>query len=213
MPPLKTLDLARRILAFEDIAGKASKSREPAAVLVYQKLRAQLCALTGVAGYQAILSRALTLAKAEAPSLKAAQVKEDGYVEGLSDTDPQIDKHAREGEAILLAQLLGLLLIFIGESLTLRLVREVAPHLTVITKPSTSSPFETILQEADQLQNLSERLESLADQHPVVGDALMSVAANISNTATFLEVLVHIRDESSDSREKVLKQQAKFHVM
>ena len=114
---------------------------------------------------------------------------------------------------VLLAQLLGLVLIFIGEALTLRLVRDVAPHLTVSTKSGTSSPFEIILQEAGQLKNLSERLESLAARHPAVEDALMSVSANINNTATLLEVLVHIRAESSSPQEKVPKQQAGLYIM
>jgi hypothetical protein len=42
---------------------------------------------------------------------------------------PQIDKgQARDGGAILIAQLIGLLLTFIGEGLTLRLVQDVWPE-------------------------------------------------------------------------------------
>ena len=69
MPSPETLDLARRILAYETVEGKRSESTEFAAVLVNEKLRPRLFALAGVAGYQALLSRALTLARAEAPSL------------------------------------------------------------------------------------------------------------------------------------------------
>lgn len=214
MPPPETLDLARRILAFEAIEGKRSEPLQSAAVLVYAKLRQHLCALAGVAGYQALLSRALTMARTEAPSLSAVQVTADGYLQGLNELAPQIDEdQAQEGEVILLAQLLGLFLSFIGEALTLRLVQDVAPYLTVTTKSGRSAPFETILQEANQLKNASERLKSLAEQHPVVEDALMSISGSIINTATLLEVLVHIRDESDNLRKTLPKEQTGLYVM
>lgn len=207
------MDLARRILAFDELGDKPSNSKESAVVFVYQKLRMQLCALTGVAGYRALLSRALALAQAEAPGLIVLEVNADGYMEGPRELDPKTDKDALEGEAILLAQFLGLLLTFVGEAVTLRLLRDVAPNLTVTTKPGTSSPFETILQEAERLQNLSERLELLGDQHPDVGDALLSISASISNTATLLEVLVHIKDESGGPQQKVPTPKADFYIM
>jgi hypothetical protein len=82
-----------------------------------------------VAGFRSLLSRALTLARAEAPSLSAVQVAADGSLKGLDELEPQIDKEqARDGGAILIAQLIGLLLTFIGEGLTLRLVRDVWPE-------------------------------------------------------------------------------------
>ena len=214
MPPLETLDLARRILDYETVEGKPSQPTESVAILVNEKLRLHLSALAGVAGYQGLLSRALTLAKGEAPSLSAVQVTADGYLQGLGDREPQIDEdHVQEGGVILLAQLLGLCLSFIGEALTFRLVQDVAPHLTVTTKSSISTPFETILQEVDQLKNVSERLKSLADQHQVVEDALMSISGNISNTATLLEVLVHIRGGSGTPLRNVPKQDAGPYVM
>jgi len=51
-------------------------------------------------------------------------------------------------------------------------------------------PFEAILNEVDQLHNVSTRLEGLADQHPSVSEALMMIAGNARNTATILSVLV-----------------------
>jgi len=47
-----------------------------------------------------------------------------------------------------------------------------------------------ILQEARQLHNVSDRLDSLADEHPLVSEALMTISGSIRNTATLLEVLV-----------------------
>jgi hypothetical protein len=37
-------------------------------------------------------------------------------------------------------------------------------------------PFEAILNEVDQLHNVSTHLEGLADQHPPVSEALMMIA-------------------------------------
>jgi hypothetical protein len=83
----------------------------------------------GVAGFRSLLSRALTLAKVEAPSLSAVQVAADGSLKGLDELASQTGKEqAKDGGAILIAQLLGLLHTFIGEGLTLHLVQEVWPE-------------------------------------------------------------------------------------
>jgi hypothetical protein len=56
-------------------------------------------------------------------------VAADGSLQGLDELGPQIDKEqAREGGAILIAQLIELLLTFIGEGLTLRMVQDVWPE-------------------------------------------------------------------------------------
>jgi len=47
-----------------------------------------------------------------------------------------------------------------------------------------------VLQEAQKLHNVSDRLESLADLHPVVSEALLSISGNIRHIAAILEVLV-----------------------
>jgi len=121
--------LAQRLLTFEAVAGENSEPAESAAFRVCAKLRRPLITLAGVAGFRSLLSRALTLARAEAPSLSAVQVAADGSLKGLNELEVQIDKEpARDEGAILIAQLLGLLLTFIGEGLTLRLVQDVWPE-------------------------------------------------------------------------------------
>jgi hypothetical protein len=47
-----------------------------------------------------------------------------------------------------------------------------------------------ILHEVQQLYNVSDRLDSLAEQHPLVSEALITIAGSVRNTATLLEVLV-----------------------
>jgi len=123
--------LAQRLLAYEAVAGENSEPAESAAFRVCTKLRRPLITLAGVAGFRSLLSRALTLARAEAPSLSAVQVAADGSLKGLDELEPQIDidkEQARDRGTILIAQLIGLLLTFIGEGLTLRLVQDVWPE-------------------------------------------------------------------------------------
>ena len=50
-----------------------------------------------------------------------------------------------------------------------------------------------ILHEVQQLYNVSDRLDTLAEQHPVVSEALITISGNVRNTATLLEMLVAIR--------------------
>jgi hypothetical protein len=47
-----------------------------------------------------------------------------------------------------------------------------------------------ILREVTQLYNVSDRLDSLAEQHPLVSEALIPISGSVRNTATLLEVLV-----------------------
>jgi hypothetical protein len=130
--PSKTRDLAHRLLTYESIAGKASEPIESATLRVYEKLRQSLGAFAGVAAFESIAFRALTQAKSEAPDLWAVQVAADGSLQGLGEFEPQIDSNkVRTGEypagIILIARLLGLLLIFLGEALTLSLLRNAWP--------------------------------------------------------------------------------------
>ncbi|HEY5213628.1 MAG TPA: hypothetical protein VIJ38_11475 [Acidobacteriaceae bacterium] len=124
-------DLAQRLLDYEAFAGKTSEPAESATLRVYEKLRQELGDFAGIAGFQSLASRALALAKTEAPSLRAAQVAADGSLQGLGEIEHQFDIDkiragefpAGEGGIILIARLLGLLHLLLGETLTLRLLR------------------------------------------------------------------------------------------
>ena len=48
----------------------------------------------------------------------------------------------------------------------------------------------SILQEVQQLYNVSDRLDLLAGQHPLISEALSTISGSVRNTATLLEVLV-----------------------
>ena len=50
-----------------------------------------------------------------------------------------------------------------------------------------------ILHEIWQLYNVSDSLDLLAEQHPLVSDALIGISESVRNTATLLEVVVAIK--------------------
>ena len=50
-----------------------------------------------------------------------------------------------------------------------------------------------ILHEVQQLYNVSDRLDTLAEKHPLVSEALAGISGSVRNTATLLEVLVVTR--------------------
>jgi hypothetical protein len=195
MLPPPTRDLAQRLIAHQGAAGNTSQPMEFAAFRVCETLRRPVCALAGVPGFRALLSRSLALARAEAPCLSAVQFAADGSLQGLDDLGRQMDKdQVREGGGVLIAQLLGLPLHFIGEAATSRLViSEVLPPFKSIPNNGVRNGFEVILNAVDQLNGVTARLEGVADQNPPFTEALLTVAENIRNTANVLAVLVAVR--------------------
>jgi hypothetical protein len=126
----KTRDLARHLLAYEANAGMSSEAMESATLRVYEKLRGNLRVLVGVAGFHALASRALTLARSQVPGLGAVQVAADGKLQGMSEIESAMkadEKWIEEEGVILISSLLGLLLMFLGEALTMNLVLNVWP--------------------------------------------------------------------------------------
>jgi hypothetical protein len=54
-------------------------------------------------------------------------------------------------------------------------------------------PSNAILREVQQLYNVSDRLDLLAEEHPIVSEALVTISGSVRNTATLLEVIVATR--------------------
>lgn len=122
-------DFARHLIAHEASGRKKSDLPESVAFHVCENLQPHLATLMGNAGYRALLVRALMLATDGVPWLRAVQVNANGSLKGLDDLRAQLaPEEFAEGQVALLAQLLGMLVAFIGEDLTLRLVRDVWPQ-------------------------------------------------------------------------------------
>jgi hypothetical protein len=195
MLPTQTRDLAERLLEYEEGVGESSGPTKSGPVRVCERLRPPLVKLAGVDGFRSLLSRALSLAKKEAPSLTSVQVSEDGFLDGFNAYRPEVSAdQSREEGIILITQLLGLLVRVVGEAVTLQLVRsEFVPDPRPISRSGIPVGFDAILTEVDDLQAVSARLEGLAEQYPPLTETLMTLSGNILNTATVLAVVAAIK--------------------
>jgi len=205
---------ARHLLAYQVAPVAVSAQAETATFLVYEKLHQQLRTPIGTSGFQALASRALALARLEAPSLKAVQVTAEGCLRGLGELEEQgnLDQCGEAG-VIFIAHLLGLFLTFLGTATTTRLVQDIFPHLEAPRESGTTTPFDGILQEVNNLRSVSDTLESLATEHPAVEDGLMIISGNIRNIATILDVFAVVRNSSDAVREAELHQPSTKYLM
>ena len=213
----KTRDLALRLVACEADATTISLQTEPATVRVYERLRRQLGAPIGVDGFRALASRALALAKAESPRLRAVQIEANGGLRGLGEIESQTDANV-DGEAgvILIAQLLGLFLTFLGEATTLCLIEDLRLQVddttesatttadtrdSEVDRPVISAAFGDLLLKIDRLRSVSEDIENLASNHPGMEQGLYSAAGSIRTIATVLDVFTLIRSNAGGPQE------------
>ena len=126
----QTRQLAALLIAAETRGGKSSEVQTPAAFYVCEKLRPYLATLMGNTGFYALLSRALTVANAEDVRLQTLHVNMDGSLGGFGGPHVSVDqKDMAEAGVVLVSHLLGLLVAFIGENLTVGMVRELWPKL------------------------------------------------------------------------------------
>jgi len=84
----------------------------------------------GLAGYQALILRALMLARDEVPWLREVVIDADDDLENFAELGAKHESaEVTRGNEVLLAHLIALLDAFIGEALTLRLLRDLWPNL------------------------------------------------------------------------------------
>ncbi len=134
LPPNSNLrSLAAKLIARESTSiadaheNPPPLENSPITFRVTDRLRVPLSRLAGIAGYRVLLSRALNVAKSQDPSLAALRVDQVGSLEGVNG----FASHSEEAGIILISQLLGLLVTFIGETLTLTLIVEAWPDFTI----------------------------------------------------------------------------------
>jgi hypothetical protein len=133
-------DLARWLLEREISVDAGAPGVAVAAERIWQKLSRPLSRLASEGGGQAILSRALHIARRDFPFLEGvrAGIPPESSFEGLGERIHTIEAdEARQGLLAVLKILLDLLAGFIGDDLTLRLLLEVWSDLPV-REPSRS---------------------------------------------------------------------------
>ena len=106
-------------------SGEGAQGHE--AVRVIEKLRVSLTRFAGPEGFASLLRRALALARVDTPALGAVTFNPDGSLDGLAGLASDAGNGGPEAVVGIVAHLLGLLVTFIGEPLTLRIVRESWP--------------------------------------------------------------------------------------
>ena len=123
-------DLARRLLAASQTAADPHVHE---AVVVIEKLRITLTKFAGAEGFASLLRRALLLAAADVPALQNVQIGADGRLEGFEQivADKGTGAAGDEAAVAITAHLLDLLATFIGEPLTLTLVRAAWPDISL----------------------------------------------------------------------------------
>jgi hypothetical protein len=143
MPILSTgiTHLARQVLTLESAHSDAATSEIERGAQACEKLRTSLTKLAGSAGFSMLLARAVALAMKKDPSLSPLHVGVDGSLTGVDEVRRGLNgSHVEHhGGAIVLTELLGLLVSFIGESLTLTLVREAWPDASMDPTATDSS--------------------------------------------------------------------------
>lgn len=127
---LEMREFAGRLIAHERKANRSPPSALPPAFDVCEKLRPHLEMLMGRAGVRAVLGRALALVARERPHFGAVQLQADGSLAAANGRKGDADLRT-EGGVLLVAELLGLLVAFIGEGLTLRMLREAWPKISL----------------------------------------------------------------------------------
>jgi hypothetical protein len=124
--------LARRVLAFQAGSDKCAGSDAGAGTpfRVIEQMRVPLGRLVGFGGFRSLLCRALALAAADNATLQALRIKGDGQLEGIGDLEAKLDgDELARAELLLLTELLGLLVTFIGAALTMQLLHEIWPEV------------------------------------------------------------------------------------
>jgi hypothetical protein len=126
-------DLAGRLLTAEAADVPVSQPHVHEAVRVCGKLQISLVRFAGPDAFNSLMRRALALARKDLPAVSIITVNADGSLEGLETlaSDPRNsgnlpgEKDVRGEAAIaIITHLLGLLSTFVGESITLSLVRD-----------------------------------------------------------------------------------------
>jgi len=120
-PRLKLL--AGHLLRTESMGLRPARAGGSAAGRVCARLQVVLTPLIGAAGFEALLVRALMLAKTDTPEWQDVVV-----AEGVLQRVPVPSRAPfGRGDVVLVAQVVGLMITFVGEQLTIQLVHGVWP--------------------------------------------------------------------------------------
>jgi hypothetical protein len=132
--PPKLKGFARRLLTHDAGLGAPGRAHPVETFQLFEKLRAPLVQLSGAGGFRSLLSRSLALASGDVPWLRALHIRADGSLEGLKEVEGKLSaEEIALGEVALAVRFIGLLVIFIGPTLTLQLLQDIWPKMDELT--------------------------------------------------------------------------------
>jgi hypothetical protein len=137
-PPERLSEFARRLLRHE--AERAGGADDVVASFqrVFSALHDRLAPLISSSGYQTLFARALKLAARDFPFVAGVSIHGDGSLSGLQAAYTRNPSEVADAFTAVLAHFIWLLVIFIGENLGLRKVREVWPEVPLDGADSSS---------------------------------------------------------------------------
>ena len=125
-------NFAKYLIVHEGATDDSPLTENQATLGVVEKLRPQLEELMGNTGFRALVMHSMARAKDEIPWLGEPQMNPGGSFQAFEQTTVLTDQgQSSEGGAVMLAWFLGLLGSFIGELLTIQLVIEIWPNLSL----------------------------------------------------------------------------------
>lgn len=128
----KLRKFAEQLISVAAMETESSALKPPAHFTVIEKLRPYLMQVVGDFGFSAVLSHALAIAKENFSWLHTVQVKPDGSLNGLDQLEVKIDDDdIAQGQIILIAEFVNLLVELIGERLTLAFIHQALPNASV----------------------------------------------------------------------------------
>jgi hypothetical protein len=132
LPP-EVWKLVRSLIDHESAEELSILGRRDGLLRAYEKLCFQLSSLLGRSGVEALVSRALALSKENHPWLKAVRINADGSLSGFRETsaNPELEQSVEAGME-LVARIVGLLVCFVGKSITLQILKEAWPQTALI---------------------------------------------------------------------------------
>jgi hypothetical protein len=136
-------DYAVLLLSSEWPDGAGSDQLLSAVQRTFEKLNVHLSRRLGSVGAYAILRRAVALAVADLPWLASVSVAESGSLEGFdSASEDRTLSEAVAGSVAILASVIGLLDIFVGKNLCMRMLQAVWPDV-VRAEVGSGSPKDS----------------------------------------------------------------------
>lgn len=133
--PSTAQNLAQLLLTHEAGGDQDLETLAAATERACDTLRLHLARLMGLDGFTLLLIRALTFARTEFPWLEGIRAEKDGSLKGLHAVAGEREPaEAAAGFASVLSHFLGLLVVFIGEDLTLRLLQGAWPDIDLVGK-------------------------------------------------------------------------------